>query len=250
MLIALLKPYVFNSLTLSRKTQSNPQPLVQVSDIRRYLRNDGCVNGVDENTKKKLFVVGFDTETKPSFKPPQNKIALIQIAVSTTKCYLFKLNAICHGTRYKIPQVLLDFLSDRSVLKVGVAVTGDEHSIRARAPSFRSNNTFVDISELAKKRFPSFNRTGLRHLTGTLLRQRLSKAQQMSNWNERNYSAAQKRYAALDAIVGLVLWRVCLGLVSLPPFPDSERLKVEDRGPWVCMVCNGKEFPNRKTLIF
>jgi len=127
------------------------KPRIQVSDIRRYLRNDGCVNGMNENSKKKLFVVGFDTETKPSFKPPQNKIALIQIAVSTTKCYLFKLNAICHGTRFEIPRVLLDFLSDRSVLKVGVAVTGDEHSIRARAPSFRSNNTFVESSNNNKK---------------------------------------------------------------------------------------------------
>ena len=200
------------------------------------------MNGTNVKNGKPLNVVGFDTETKPSFKSAQNVIALIQIAVSEKKCFLFKLNDICSGTRMKIPQPLLTFLSDKSVLKVGVAVNGDEKSIRARAPYFRANNTFVDVSVILKKRFPSFTRMGLKPLMGTLFRKRVSKRQQMSDWNKRDYSKAQKTYAALDAIAGIVLWRASLGLISLPLFPDSEILKKEDRGPWICGVCHGKEF--------
>jgi len=221
-----------------------------LAEIRACLKESNGSNGKNMRNGANLSVVGFDTETRPSFKAdrPQNKIALIQIAVSEKKVYLFMLNAICNGARLNIPSPLLSLLSDPNVLKVGVGVNGDEESIRAREPRFRCNGSFVDIALIAKKKFPSLEKTGLRGLTASLLRKRLSKGQQMSNWNKRDYTEAQKRYAALDAIVGLVLWRGCLDLARLPPYPASERLKEEDRAPWICYICDGKEFETRIML--
>ena len=64
-------------------------------------------------------IVGFDTETRPSFKKGQRyKISLMQISTDDT-CFLFRLNHI------GIPESLEKFLKSSSTLKIGLSLRDD-----------------------------------------------------------------------------------------------------------------------------
>ena len=68
---------------------------------------------------KEKEILGFDTETRPSFrKGRKNKVSLIQLATSDLAC-LFRIN------RIGIPEELVDILADPKVIKAGVAVHDD-----------------------------------------------------------------------------------------------------------------------------
>ena len=72
-------------------------------------------------------IVGFDTETRPSFKKGQRyKISLMQISTDDT-CFLFRLNHI------GIPESLEKFLKSSSTLKIGLSLRDDFGAIRKRS---------------------------------------------------------------------------------------------------------------------
>ena len=59
-------------------------------------------------------VIGFDTETRPSFRPGVTfRVSLLQLSTPTV-CYLFRLNKI------PLAKPILQLLEDRRVLKIGV----------------------------------------------------------------------------------------------------------------------------------
>ena len=65
--------------------------------------------------------VGFDTETRPSFKKGQRyKISLMQISTDEA-CFLFRLN------RIGIPEALEEFLANEKVLKIGLSPVSYTH---------------------------------------------------------------------------------------------------------------------------
>jgi len=134
-------------------------------------------------------VVGFDTETRPSFvKGTPNKIALLQLATRHTS-YLFRLNEI------GIPECVKGFLTDGSVLKIGLSVRDDFRSLNGR--SKMKPKGFVDLQEY----MPQFGvaEKGLQRLYALLFARRISKTQQLSNWEAPVLSAAQQQYASIDA---------------------------------------------------
>ena len=64
-------------------------------------------------------ILGFDTETKPSFQKGQmNQVALLQVS-SPDLCFLFRLNQI------GLPQCIVRLLSDERITKVGLSVIED-----------------------------------------------------------------------------------------------------------------------------
>ena len=64
-------------------------------------------------------IIGFDTETKPSFKKGvNNKVALLQLSTEN-RAFLFRIN------RIGLPQELRDILSNPNILKPGVAIRDD-----------------------------------------------------------------------------------------------------------------------------
>ena len=70
--------------------------------------------------------VGFDTETRPSFKKGQRyKISLMQISTDEA-CFLFRLN------RIGIPEALEEFLANEKVLKIGLSLRDDFGAMRKR----------------------------------------------------------------------------------------------------------------------
>jgi len=140
--------------------------------------------------------LGFDIETRPSFKkgeyyPP----ALIQI--SCKDCvYLFR---IC---KTKTFAPLLEILESADILKSGVAIKGDVRELQVMAPFEPSG--FVEITDITQKL--GYENRGLRALAGLLLQGRISKAAQVSNWEREELSEKQIRYAATDAWISRELY--------------------------------------------
>lgn len=144
-------------------------------------------------------VVGFDTETKPSFKKGssnQHQVAVLQL-YADGRAYLFRLNKI------GLPQNLADFLANPKILKVGAAVHDDIKGLKALTPF--EDGGFVDIQSIAAKL--EIEVRSLRKLTAMFFQHRLSKTQQLSNWESDTLSDSQAVYAATDAWISYELYR-------------------------------------------
>jgi ribonuclease D len=141
--------------------------------------------------------LGFDTETRPSFKkgdyyPP----ALIQLA--TEHCvYLFRISE----TETFDP--LLPILESPDILKTGVAIKDDVKELRAM--EYFTPNGFVEIADITVKL--GYENRGLRALAGLLLQGRISKAAQVTNWARPKLDNKQVRYAATDAWISREIYR-------------------------------------------
>ena len=141
------------------------------------------------NWLKSFPVLGFDTETRPSFTRGKiNHIALLQLSTDT-EVFLFRL------CRMKIPKSLLELLSDSNILKIGVAVNNDldvmKKSIKIKPQGF------IDLQNFVKEY--DINSLSLAKMAGIVLGVRISKSQQTSNWENIILTDAQQRYAATDA---------------------------------------------------
>ncbi|MEM9444003.1 MAG: 3'-5' exonuclease [Verrucomicrobiota bacterium] len=134
-------------------------------------------------------VLGFDTETKPSFRKKQSFLpSLLQFATSD-KVFLFRLPSLKNFAGFA------EILSDKKVLKTGVALDQDIKKLN-EIFEFEPNG-FVDLGKLAQTH--QFRQTGLRNLCAILLGFRLSKGSQVTDWSKEKLSSAQINYAATDA---------------------------------------------------
>lgn len=136
-------------------------------------------------------LLGFDTETRPTFKKGRkNSVSLIQLSTEYLAC-LFRINKI------GIPDELADLLSDPFVTKAGVAVHDDIRflkSVRKFTP-----DGFIDLQTLVKDF--GIQSSGLKKLTAIVLGFRISKRQQVTDWEAEQLTEAQQIYAATDAWV-------------------------------------------------
>ncbi|MCL2502965.1 MAG: 3'-5' exonuclease domain-containing protein 2 [Bacteroidales bacterium] len=136
-------------------------------------------------------ILGFDTETRPNFAPPsagRHKTALLQLA-SGNKSFLFRL------TYCGFPDDLADLLGNPRVLKVGAAIKEDIRGLQVHHTF--SPSGFVDLQTLAESL--GITVKSLKKMAAIVLGLRLSKGQQLSNWENRELSPSQRQYAALDA---------------------------------------------------
>lgn len=159
---------------------------------------------VDEMVQRlrKYTVLGFDTETRPAFtKGLTYQVSLLQLAVDQ-EVFLFRI----HKTG--IPQSLADLLADASVLKVGVAIKHDIDILRKITP-FRAAG-FLDLQDFVKSY--GIESKGLSKLSGIILGHRISKSQQLSNWESPELLETQKRYAATDAWICLQIYKKLLSV--------------------------------------
>lgn len=135
--------------------------------------------------------IGFDTETRPSFRPGVTfRVSLLQLSTPTV-CYLFRLNKI------PLAKPILQLLENKEVLKIGADVAGDLRSLR-KIRHFRDGG-FVDLQTIAPQW--GIEEKSLRKLSAIVLGQRVSKAQRLSNWEAATLTDKQQLYAATDAWV-------------------------------------------------
>lgn len=133
--------------------------------------------------------VGFDTETRPSFKKgTRYKISLMQISTDEA-CFLFRLN------RIDIPQSLEDFLVNEKILKIGLSLRDDFGAIRKRTDIKPAN--FLDLQNYVGQF--GIEDASLQKIYAILFDKKISKGQRLSNWEADVLTEQQKKYAALDA---------------------------------------------------
>lgn len=136
-------------------------------------------------------ILGFDTETKPSFrKGKKNKVSLIQLSNGELAC-LFRINKI------GIPDELANLLSDQNVIKTGVAIHDDIRFLKI-VKKFNPAG-FIDLQPFVKEF--GIQSSGLKKLTAIILGFRISKRQQVTDWEAEQLTDAQQIYAATDAWV-------------------------------------------------
>ena len=142
-------------------------------------------------------ILGFDTETRPSFtQGKQNKVALLQVCGGGV-CFLFRLN------RIDIPPCLIKLLEDKKITKIGLSWHDDLRALNQRK-KFRAG-TFIDLQDVAGKM--GIIDTGLQKLYANIFGEKISKAQQLSNWEADNLTEPQKLYAATDAWACIQLYK-------------------------------------------
>jgi ribonuclease D len=138
---------------------------------------------------QKSPIIGFDTETKPSFKKGEvNGIALLQLATSDI-ALLIKVKEL------GLPKSLLSFLQSPNYLKVGAAIHDDIKSLK-KLRRF-SPEGFIDLQSIVPEH--GITSVSVRKMAGIVLRVKVSKSQQLSNWDLPDLSEAQQQYAAIDA---------------------------------------------------
>lgn len=134
-------------------------------------------------------ILGFDSETRPAFKKWQHHMAsLLQVSTHDT-CFLFRLNhmGIC--------DCLVRLLQDRNITKVGLSLRDDFRQLEQRRKF--NPGTFVDLQNEVKKL--GVEDASLQKIYANLFGHKISKNQQLSNWEADILSEAQKTYAATDA---------------------------------------------------
>jgi len=142
-------------------------------------------------------LLGFDTETRPTFKKgKKNVVSLIQLSTEDLAC-LFRINKI------GIPDELVELLSDPSVIKAGVAVHDDIRFLKG-VRKF-SPEGFIDLQNFVKDF--GIQSSGLKKLAAIVLGFRISKRQQVTDWEADQLSEAQQIYAATDAWVCHQIYR-------------------------------------------
>lgn len=141
-------------------------------------------------------ILGFDTETKPAFKKGQmHDVALLQLA-TPDKAYLFRLNKI------GLIDELNKLFSDPNIEIVGVGIRDDIKDLQKL--NYFEPSGFVDLNELAVQL--DFESIGARNLAGIFMNKRISKSQQVSNWENEELTPAQISYAATDAWICLDIY--------------------------------------------
>ena len=139
----------------------------------------------------KEHIIGFDTETKPSFKKGQvNSIAILQFATPEV-ALLIQLKQV------GLPQMLLDLLENPQILKIGAATHDDIKGLK-KISKFTPNG-FVDLQSIVSEY--GIESLSVRKLAAIVLGYKVSKSQQLSNWESTELSEAQQQYAAIDAWV-------------------------------------------------
>ena len=137
-------------------------------------------------------VIGFDTETRPTFTPtqPRYDVSLLQLSGSD-KAYLFRINKIGMHRR------LCNLLAGDKVIKVGAAIHDDIRGLQ-KLHEFKPA-AFIDLQKIGCEW--GIRDKAVKKMAAIILGFRISKTQQLSNWEAENLSESQCKYAATDAWV-------------------------------------------------
>jgi ribonuclease D len=149
--------------------------------------------------------LGFDTESRPSFKKGEHyPISLVQISTEND-AYLFILR------KTGIPASMRKLLSDEKIIKIGLGLQQEINELRQKGIKCAG---FVDLEKIAGHH--KFKQRGIRALSAYFLKIRISKSSQKSNWSRDDLSPAQIKYAGTDAWVCLRIYQEMLAQKFLP----------------------------------
>ena len=161
---------------------------------------------------KRQKVLGFDTETRPTFSPdqPSTGTALLQLSGSG-KAYLFRLK------KCGLPRALASVLANPSVIKVGAATLDDVRGLQ-KITKF-SPKGFVDLQNIVWEY--GIRDKSVKKMAAIILGVKISKAQQLSNWEAEKLSEGQQKYAATDAWVCREMYLRLMSCEKHPLTPEE-----------------------------
>ncbi|PSL01459.1 3'-5' exonuclease [Cecembia rubra] len=179
------------------KEEINELPLGQFDgEIVLVNSLDQIKEVADELSRHKLL--GFDTETRPSFrKGTQYYVSLLQLATNDV-AFLIRLNEV------GMPGLIQEILEEPRIIKIGAAVLDDLRALRKVSIGFQPQS-FFDLNDELKK--VGFENVGVRNLAAMVLNMRISKSEQVSNWEATELTDKQMLYAATDAWVCLEIYK-------------------------------------------
>ena len=156
---------------------------------------------------RKQKIIGFDTETRPVFDShkPHRPVALLQLS-GPDKAFLFRVHLM------GMPKRLCAILSNPDIIKIGAACHDDVRGLQHYA-KFEGRG-FIDLQKIGWEW--GIRDKSVKKLAANILGIRISKAQQLSNWEAEQFTEAQKMYAATDAWVCLEMYKKLLASEKAP----------------------------------
>ena len=165
---------------------------------------NGTIHLIDDDSQVEKAVqylleqrhIGIDTETRPSFtKGVHYPVALLQVA-TITECYLFRLNML---TKHR---EIMSLFTSRKLLKIGLSLHDD---LRAIARINKSKpQSCVDIQKMVGDY--GILELGLQKIFAIVFNKKISKSQQLTNWENPELTPQQQNYAATDAWATLLIY--------------------------------------------
>lgn len=193
--------------------------LIQWLPVAKF---EGEVIIVDESSKipdsidylNRQKCIGVDTEARPSFvRGIRYQTALLQMATED-RCYLFRLSHI------GMPQELAAIFANPDICKVGLAFKDDINGLRKRL-NFKPANC-VDLQSIAG-RYGILD-LGLQKMFAICFGKKISKSQQLTNWENVILTSEQARYASTDAWATLLIYKELMATEPLSP-EEAAKLK-------------------------
>ena len=177
---------------------------------------EGAIEVIDKKGKaldnairylKTKKIIGFDTESRPCFSPlqPHYGVSLLQLS-GAEKAFLFRIKSL------GMLKSLCRILSDRNIIKVGAAVADDIRGLQ-HYKHFEPGG-FVDLQKIVWEW--GIKDKSVKKMSAIILGKRISKSQQLSNWEAEELSEAQKKYAATDAWVCRQMYKSLLATEKNP----------------------------------
>ncbi len=162
--------------------------------IRRY-EGPLCLVEVPADLERALqdmrgeSVLGFDTETRPAFRPGESYLpSVVQIATADA-VYLLQVQQQDYSAAMR------EIFASDKIVKAGVSVADDLRNLK-KLFEFEER-AVVDLGKVAKRH--GLKQTGVRNLTGIFLGTRIPKGTKTTNWAARRLTPQQIIYAATDA---------------------------------------------------
>lgn len=147
---------------------------------------------------RRAGVVGFDTETRPSFRRGHpHKVALMQLSTED-HCFLLRLCTM------GVSQALCNFLQDPSVVKIGLSVHDDFTVLRRSVPGLQPQG-FVELQNFVQQF--GIADISLQKIYAIVFGEYMPKNQRLTNWEAPQLTTHQQAYAAMDAYACLRLYK-------------------------------------------
>ncbi len=149
-------------------------------------------------------ILGIDTETRPMFKRGiAHQVALLQVSTRES-CFLFRLNLI------GLCAPIVRLLENTKVPMVGLSLRDDLTMLQRRGKF--TPGRFIDLQDVVGEL--GIEDRSLQKLWANIFSEKLSKRQQLSNWENPTLTEPQKLYAALDAWACIKLYEEVVRLKS------------------------------------
>lgn len=177
------------ALVTISKQQLSVLPAAQFNGELRLVEDEEEIKDAIDKLRES-DIIGFDTETRPTFRKGQsNTVSLIQLSTRKT-CYLFRINHV------GLAKPIVDLLEDPSIKKIGLSIHDDFHNLNKIMEIHPEG--FIELQNYVKKFRIADN--SLTKIYAIIFGKRISKGQRLTNWEADQLTSSQQAYAALDAM--------------------------------------------------